>query len=97
MRTIGRMLDPITNDPLSFGVAVIGNTVFGGRYEDRDYAISIYEAHNALVKNVLPPDRLLTFDVSEGWEPLCAFLGVAVPLEPFPHSNSSADFLASVT
>ena len=83
MRTIGRMLDPITNDPLSFGVAVVGNTVFGGRYEDRDYAISIYEAHNALVKNALPPDRLLTFDVSEGWEPLCAFLGVAVPTRTF--------------
>ena len=36
MRTIGRMLDPITNDPLSFGVAVIGNTVFGGRYQDHN-------------------------------------------------------------
>ena len=37
--------------------------------------------------------RLLVFDVKEGWEPLCAFLGVPVPAgEPFPHVNDAADF-----
>lgn len=37
-------------------------------------------------------ERLLVFDVAEGWGPLCAFLGVPVPDEPFPHRNLRADF-----
>jgi hypothetical protein len=33
------------------------------------------------------------FDVKQGWEPLCAFLGVSIPAgEPFPHVNDAADF-----
>ena len=35
----------------------------------------------------MPADRLLVFDVKQGWEPLCAFLGVLVPDTPFPHVN----------
>jgi len=34
---------------------------------------------------LLPADRLLVYEVSQGWEPLCGFLGVTVPAEPFPH------------
>lgn len=29
-------------------------------------------------------------DLSEGWEPLCQFLGVQVPREPFPRANDAA-------
>lgn len=38
--------------------------------------------------------RFLEFEVAQGWGPLCAFLGVPVPAEPFPHENESAAFLA---
>jgi hypothetical protein len=31
---------------------------------------------------------LLVFSPKEGWAPLCSFLGVAVPDEPFPRVNS---------
>ena len=41
----------------------------------------------------VPADRLLVFDVKEGWAPLCAFLGVEVPDEPFPHDNAGMDTL----
>ncbi|MFL6603934.1 MAG: sulfotransferase [Steroidobacteraceae bacterium] len=44
--------------------------------------------HNAEVQGSLPPNRLLVFDVKEGWEPLCDFLNVPVPHTSFPHSNS---------
>ncbi|THK36370.1 sulfotransferase family protein [Ensifer sp. MPMI2T] len=92
IQTIGPMSDPATNDPASFGVAVVGQTVFGGRIGDRDHAISVYEAHNAAVRKALPAGRLLTYEISSGWEPLCSFLGVPVPSQPFPHSNSTAEF-----
>src|SRR5207249_1107203 len=46
-----------------------------------------YERHNDEVRRTAPADRFLDFDVVQGWEPLCAFLGVDVPDEPFPNVN----------
>lgn len=50
-----------------------------------------YEAHNAQVRASVPEERLLVFNVKEGWAPLCAFLGKEVPAEPFPNVNESAE------
>lgn len=61
---------------------------FGDDLTDEDAAVAVYERHVAAVRSSIPADRLLEFDVREGWEPLCAFLGVEVPDdEPFPHLN----------
>ena len=68
--------------------------VFGGRIDERDYAIGVYLDHIREVKATVPADRVLTFDVNDGWQPLCAFLGVPVPDEPFPHINTLDDFLS---
>lgn len=56
---------------------------------DAESNIEILERHNREVIETVPADKLLVFDVREGWEPLCAFLGVEVPDEPFPHLNES--------
>lgn len=53
---------------------------------------ALFNRYSEQVKRDIPADRLLVFDVEEGWEPLCAFLGAAVPATPFPRENSSADF-----
>lgn len=37
----------------------------------------------------IEPERLLMFDVKEGWEPLCKFLEVPVPDVPFPRVNDA--------
>ena len=50
-----------------------------------------YEAHIAHVKANVPPEKLLVFNVKEGWGPLCAFLGKEVPDEPFPNVNESKE------
>jgi len=34
-----------------------------------------------------PKDKLLILEISDGWDPLCKFLGVPVPDQPFPHKN----------
>lgn len=39
-------------------------------------------------------DRVLLFNARQGWEPLCRFLNLTTPLEPFPNSNSKTDILA---
>lgn len=61
--------------------------IFHGRFEDRQYAIGVYNAHIAEVKASVPAQKLLVFDVKQGWAPLCAFLGVPIPTGPFPHVN----------
>lgn len=49
-------------------------------------------AHNDAVKAAIPAKQLLVYQVKDGWEPLCAFLGVPVPSEPFPRTNDRAEF-----
>jgi hypothetical protein len=43
------------------------------------------------VKAAVPPEKLLIFTVTEGWKPLCKFLGAPVPSTPFPNVNDRAD------
>ncbi len=54
-------------------------------------------AHNEEVKRSVPAERLLVWEVTEGWEPLCEFLGVEVPDEPLPHANERGLFVDRVS
>ncbi len=66
-------------------------TLRDGR-DTREGMIAAMERHNEEVKRTVPPERLLVWDASEGWEPLCAFLGVDVPDAPVPRLNDSREF-----
>ena len=81
-----------TADPESFGVAVIRKKIFDDRLDDETHVIEVLEAHNAAVMKAFPPSRLLVYQVADGWPKLCAFLGVPVPAEPYPHSNTTEEF-----
>lgn len=74
---------------------VVWTGTFGGRFEDRRAAIEVFERHVREVRERVPPDRLLVFDVREGWEPLCRFLEVEAPATAFPHLNDSQSFHAA--
>ncbi|CBY13677.1 unnamed protein product [Oikopleura dioica] len=55
-----------------------------------------YRKHISHVKSVVPAHRLLIWDVSTGWQPLCDFLNVKVPSSSFPKLNKTGDgFLMS--
>lgn len=56
--------------------------------------LAAYERHNEQVRTGIEPQRLLEFDVEQGWEPLCTFLGVPAPEEPFPRLNDRSEFRA---
>jgi len=71
--------------------------IFGGRFLERGHAIEVFERHTAEVVATIPPDRLLVFDVAEGWDPLCAFLERPVPAHPFPHLNDAASIRRRMT
>jgi hypothetical protein len=68
-------------------LATTWDKLFSGRFEDRDYAIRVFEEHIAEVQRVVPSEKLLVFSVKDGWEPLCNFLGVPTPDKTFPHIN----------
>lgn len=63
-------------------------------HTDRDSAIAAYRRNNKAVRDQVPADRLLIFDVADGWQPLCDFLGVPVPDTAFPRSNPRDEFWA---
>lgn len=88
---------PAGDRPIDMAHALVWEGTFGGRFADRDHAIRVFEEHNAAVRREVPAHRLLEFEVSQGWEPLCAFLGVPVPEEPFPRSNDTAAFHAMLS
>lgn len=72
---------------------IIWQGTFGGRFTDRNHAISVFEEHNRRVISAVPPDRLLIYDLSTGWDPLCQFLGADIPGRAgFPHINDRASF-----
>lgn len=78
----------------AMGTKIVWEDTFGGQFEDKRHAIDVYERHNASVRATIELSRLLVFNVKEGWEPLCRFLGVAVPADPFPRLNDTASFQA---
>jgi hypothetical protein len=70
-----------------------GQGTFAGGNDGPEQMIAAMERHNEEVKRAIPAERLLVWNVAEGWEPLCEFLEVPVPAEPFPHVNDRKEFL----
>lgn len=70
---------------------LVWEDTFDGRFEDRAYAMEVFERHNEAIRQRVPPERLLVFDVREGWAPLCDFFGVEVPHRPFPRLNEARE------
>jgi Sulfotransferase domain len=100
--TIYKLLADRDNAPpemkawLEMSSGVIARTGFPDGL-DRDGLIRAYMAHNEAVKEAIPADQLLVYEVKEGWDPLCEFLDVPVPAEAFPRSNDRAEFWDRVT
>jgi hypothetical protein len=70
---------------------------FADGYAEPAQLIEQATRHNEEVKRTVPAERLLVWEVTDGWAPLCEFLQVAVPAEPLPHANDRDTFLDRVT
>ena len=74
---------------------MIGKVKFGSKsyheiiLEGKNEALKLYENWIAEVKSNVPKDKLLIFDVKQGWKPLCQFLDVPEPNVPFPRTNDT--------
>ena len=85
-----------TTDPDSIGLTLIRDQVFNGKPDDRAHAIACYEANVKAVRATVPKERLLVHELGDGWEPLCAHLGVPVPSQPYPSRNTAGEFQAAI-
>lgn len=84
--------DPEVLERMKMADKVVFGDTFQGRFEDRAFAIGVFEAHVEEVKRSIPGDRLLVYEMGDGWEPLCRVLGKPVPDIDFPHVNSRDEF-----
>ena len=73
---------------------ILGHT-FGERYREKEHVLEVYRKHIQHVMEFVPGEQLLQFEVKEGWKPLCDFLQMSIPVDPFPKVNERSDFIAS--
>lgn len=64
---------------------------------DRAFLVDYFDRHTQAVKAAIPPERLLVYELGDGWQPLCDFLGVPVPDGSVPLENTRAEFIARAT
>jgi hypothetical protein len=74
------------------------DAVFAARFtsdlDDGTACVDAFERHNARVRAAVPAGRLLEWRAGDGWAPLCGALDLPVPDGPFPHTNSTEEFLS---
>jgi hypothetical protein len=73
-----------------------GAGTFAAGHAEPEQLIAAMARHTEQVKRDVPAERLLVWQASDGWEPLCRFLGVATPSEPLPHVNDRETFVGRV-
>lgn len=77
-------------------LGTIVSATFDGQVFDMAHCLRVFKQHRERVQRTVPAKRLMVYRVQEGWEPLCRFLGVDVPDEPFPRVNVGADLLHNI-
>ena len=85
------MFGTFTIRPLQIAEEIVLRGTFDGKFEDKHHAIEVFNRHNEEVRRRVPKERLLIYEVKEGWGPLCEFLGVEEPDKPFPRLNDAAE------
>jgi len=99
--TISKFFDRAPGLPLPPEIADIFRTMSGwfmkdtfADHTDRATAIAAYRRNNEMVRDTVPAERLLVFNVAEGWGPLCGFLERPEPATPFPRCHPRDEFWA---
>ncbi|KAJ7090764.1 P-loop containing nucleoside triphosphate hydrolase protein [Mycena belliarum] len=89
------LLDARFGATLRFGQRCAG-LALGSPDAPEAAATARFVAHYEHVRAVVPQERLLEYEVGEGWARLCAFLGVEEPGEPFPRTNDTREIRAKM-
>lgn len=79
-------------DPMVPLFSVIFRDLFADA-DDRNEVMAGYDRWLAEVRAEIAPERLVEWQPGHGWNPICDALGMPVPDRPFPHENSTTDYL----
>ena len=95
-QTIFQMIDnvPPEMQPWMDAVRVLLRERFSDRFDDPSAMMDAFHEHNSAVRRAIPSGRLLEWAPDDGWEPICDRLGLDVPDEPFPVTNTTDEFRA---
>ena len=93
--TIGRDADPDLHKRAVADMVyqTIHEGLFGGDMTTKEHVLKTYHQHIEEVQRTVPAKQLLTYQVSDGWAPLCEFLEVDMPKIDFPRSNTRSEFI----
>ena len=92
------LVNPRLSGFLKIARRIPWENTFQGRIEDAAYAKQIFRDHIETVKKTISPERLLIYEISQGWEPLCSFLKVPIPSDtPFPRVNEGRDIKKAIS
>ncbi len=91
-------LDPLTGQCNTWGMrALIGGWIEADTLREAEANLRRkYDEHHRLIRESVPPEQLLEYQMGDGWEPLAKFLGKDVPDVPFPHLNETATLNAVI-
>ena len=92
---VAMLLSP-TAKKMSYVVQSFLNAAIGSspsNYKSTYVLRKRYRIHNYRVKSIVPADKLLVYNVKQGWKPLCDFLRCEVPTVAFPHENIKSEII----
>jgi hypothetical protein len=86
-------VDPDWNDYIELMKEMWARSgLLNGESTTDEFMVGAIQRYQEEVQQTVPSERLLVWSLADGWEPLCEFLEVPVPEEPFPHVNSAQQF-----
>lgn len=94
MKNTERASDPVQAERFRMSYELIAERTFGGKLDDRQACIDVFNANIERCKKEVPADRLIVFDGTMGWSGLCDPLRVPIPDEPYPSVNTTNEFRA---
>ena len=86
--------------PPTVGFSPVGcfaRGLIGAVEAGEDVAVEFYNTWKDAVIAEVTKDRLLIFQVKDGWNPLCEFLGVGSPSSQFPRMNDTKEVMNNMT
>lgn len=78
----------IKNSPFGTMIQKTIWDMIDNRMQDRTYMVNFFKNRTSEIIDYIAPERLLVYQVNDGWEPLCTFLNIPVPDTEFPRINS---------
>ena len=64
--------------------------------QGKEASVKFYNKWVQDVKDTVPENQLLVHHARDGWEPLCKFIGVPIPDQPYPRVNDTERMLKNL-